>query len=166
MATELRKAPTAAASAGKPSPGSQTFAGPRCGRAGGRARLQADGALHQVDGGLQDLAALRRDQLRQRLREKARGAEAEAAVHGIGGQLERLLPDVQLRAPQRAALGLQQRLGLAPLLHQAADDLRTGRQQRSEPSRARQDPWNRGRRKPAAGCPTASATTRAQSACA
>jgi PleD family two-component response regulator len=58
--------------------------------------LQAEGALHQVHGGLQDLAALRRDELRQRLCVEARVREAQASVHAVCRQLQRLLPDVVL----------------------------------------------------------------------
>lgn len=56
--------------------------------------LGTDASLHQVHGGLQDGAALRRNQLSKRLRVEARGAKAQAAVHGVGGQLDGLLPDL------------------------------------------------------------------------
>ena len=89
-----------------------------------RVHLGADGGLDQVDGGLEDVAPLRGHELGQGAREEAGRREAEAAVHAVRGQLERLLPDVQLAPPQRVALARQQRLRLAPALDQAADDLR------------------------------------------
>ena len=87
------------------------------------ARLEADARLDEVDGGLEDVAPLRCHQLGQRPREEPRGGEAEAAVHGVGRQLQRLLPDVQLLPPHRVALASHQRLHLPPPLHQPPNDL-------------------------------------------
>ena len=48
--------------------------------------------------------------------------ESEAAVHGVGGELERLLPDVVLHLLLRRETGvLEQRLDRAPGLHQLPD---------------------------------------------
>ena len=67
---------------------------------------------------------LRSDQLCQRLGIEAAVAEPKAAVHGVGSQLEGLLPNVQLLLPFCIALPLDQVLDLAPPLHQGANDLR------------------------------------------
>ena len=56
--------------------------------------------LDEVHGGLQNVAPCCGDELSKRLREKAAGAEAQAAVHAVGRQLEGLLPCVMLLPPQ------------------------------------------------------------------
>ena len=66
------------------------------------------------------------DELRKWLGIEAAVAEPEAAVHGVGCQLESLLPDVQLLLPFRIALPLDQILDLAPSLHQRANNLQQG----------------------------------------
>mmetsp|Transcript_66551 Transcript_66551/g.148550 ORF Transcript_66551/g.148550 Transcript_66551/m.148550 type:complete len:322 (-) Transcript_66551:47-1012(-) len=64
------------------------------------------------------------DQLRKRARVKARPREAEATVHGIGHNLQSLLSDVQLCAPCRVFLSLQQRFHIAAPGHQHANQSR------------------------------------------
>ena len=61
--------------------------------------------LHKVHGGLQDVAACGGDELGERLREKAAGAEAQTTVHAVGRQLEGLLPRVVLLPPQLHGIG-------------------------------------------------------------
>src|SRR5690606_22973924 len=56
--------------------------------------------LGDGDGLLENVAAEARDHHGERLGVEARVRKAEAAVHAVGGELERLLPNVQL-APRR-----------------------------------------------------------------
>ncbi len=91
------------------------------------AYLQTQVALHKVDRGLQDFPPLRRDELCERLGVEARVREAEAAVHGVGRQLDRALPDLQLLPLDGIALAADQVLDRAPALHQATDDAREQR---------------------------------------
>ena len=56
--------------------------------------LCADGAVHEVDGALQDVPPLRRHQLRQRPRKEARGREPQAPVPAVGQQPQTTLQNV------------------------------------------------------------------------
>ena len=74
-------------------------------------KSRGDGG-YQVCSALQDLAALRCDELRQRLREEARVSEAKAAVHAVGSELKGLLSHIQLLLLKHIVLFLEQLLHL------------------------------------------------------
>ena len=86
--------------------------------------VPAQVTLREVHGGLKDLAPLQGDQLRQGLGVESRRGETEAAVHGVCGELERHLANVELLGPRRVALRLDHVLHLAPAIHQLLDHLR------------------------------------------
>mmetsp|Transcript_8108 Transcript_8108/g.32766 ORF Transcript_8108/g.32766 Transcript_8108/m.32766 type:complete len:646 (-) Transcript_8108:2155-4092(-) len=86
--------------------------------------VPAQVTLREVHGGLKDLAPLQGDQLRQGLGVEPRRGETEAAVHGVCGELERHLANVELLGPRRVALRLDHVLHLAPAVHQLLDHLR------------------------------------------
>ena len=78
--------------------------------------------LGELAGALQDLSALRRDKGSQRPRIEARLRKAEAAVHGIGEDFERLLTDVQCLLRHRVLLRLEHPLDSLALPHKRLDD--------------------------------------------
>mmetsp|Transcript_28918 Transcript_28918/g.83043 ORF Transcript_28918/g.83043 Transcript_28918/m.83043 type:complete len:977 (+) Transcript_28918:971-3901(+) len=80
--------------------------------------------LHNVDGGLQGLSALGRDQGGQGLGVEPAVLEAQAAVHRVGGELDGQLPDLKHLPSPRVPLRLDRRLHVPPALHEAAQHLR------------------------------------------
>mmetsp|Transcript_3404 Transcript_3404/g.8032 ORF Transcript_3404/g.8032 Transcript_3404/m.8032 type:complete len:297 (-) Transcript_3404:2441-3331(-) len=86
--------------------------------------IQLQLLLHNRDRRLQGLSAFGRDQRCQRLCVEPAVLEAQAAVHGVGGELQRLLPNLQDLQNPRILLGLDGCLDLAPAIHQAPQHLR------------------------------------------
>mmetsp|Transcript_103193 Transcript_103193/g.300958 ORF Transcript_103193/g.300958 Transcript_103193/m.300958 type:complete len:376 (-) Transcript_103193:2034-3161(-) len=80
--------------------------------------------LHHGDGALQSFTALGGDEGGERLRVEAAVLEAQAAVHGVGGELQRLLPDLERLQPLGVALGLDGRLDVPAAVHQPPEHLR------------------------------------------
>mmetsp|Transcript_83678 Transcript_83678/g.249737 ORF Transcript_83678/g.249737 Transcript_83678/m.249737 type:complete len:283 (-) Transcript_83678:2881-3729(-) len=85
--------------------------------------IQLQLLLHHGDRVLQRLPALGRDERSQRLRVEAAVLKAEAAVHGVGGELQRLLPDLERLQPLRVALRLDGGLDVPAALHKPAQHL-------------------------------------------
>mmetsp|Transcript_12059 Transcript_12059/g.37735 ORF Transcript_12059/g.37735 Transcript_12059/m.37735 type:complete len:433 (+) Transcript_12059:905-2203(+) len=80
--------------------------------------------LDDGDGVLQGLPALGRDERGQGLGVEAAVLEAEAAVHGVCGELQRHLPDLQRLLPLRVALRLHRGLDIPSALDEPPEDLR------------------------------------------
>mmetsp|Transcript_63958 Transcript_63958/g.178946 ORF Transcript_63958/g.178946 Transcript_63958/m.178946 type:complete len:921 (+) Transcript_63958:439-3201(+) len=79
--------------------------------------------LHDGDRGLEGVATPSGDQSRERLRVEPAVLKAQAAVHGVRGQLQRHLPDLQHLQPPRITLRLDRALHVPPGLDEAAEDL-------------------------------------------
>ena len=78
--------------------------------------------LGELAGALQDLSALRSHEGSQRPRIEARLRKAEAAVHGIGEDLERLLTDVQRLLRHGVLLRLEHPLDGLAFPHEGLND--------------------------------------------
>mmetsp|Transcript_123277 Transcript_123277/g.343243 ORF Transcript_123277/g.343243 Transcript_123277/m.343243 type:complete len:341 (-) Transcript_123277:2443-3465(-) len=79
--------------------------------------------LHHRDGILQRLPALRCDQGGQRLRIEAAVLETKAAVHRVGGELQRLLPYLERLQTLGVPLGLDGGLDVPAAFDQPAEHL-------------------------------------------
>mmetsp|Transcript_35005 Transcript_35005/g.88191 ORF Transcript_35005/g.88191 Transcript_35005/m.88191 type:complete len:374 (-) Transcript_35005:1732-2853(-) len=86
--------------------------------------LKLELLLNHGDRGLQGVSALRRDERGERLGVEAAVLESQAAVHGVGSQLQRQLANVKHLAPSCIPLGLDSCLDAPTALDEAAQDLR------------------------------------------